>query len=105
MWADELPEITDEVIEDYLSRGYVVSSHTNFHGTGYYMQPKMDEKGCVFLTPTGCSFTFEQRPRLCQSYVPQMDMKSCYQPAGYTLEDAIKTWKPYEHILIKYVNK
>ena len=103
LWPDELPEVTAEVITDYTSRGYVVRAYTNYHGTGYYMQPMMDEKGCIFLTPTGCSFTFENRPRLCQTFIPHEDMVSCRQPLGYSLEDAIAAWKPYQDVLSPFV--
>lgn len=104
LWPDELPDVTPEVIAEYTSGNYVVSAYTNYHGTGYYLQPKMDDKGCVFLTPTGCSFTFENRPRLCQTYIPHEDTVSCHQPQGYTLEDAVRAWKPYENILLPFYN-
>lgn len=105
VWPDQV-ELTEQGIADRLSQGYIVGTYTNYHGTWHYIQPKAAEDGsCIFLTPTGCSFTFEDRPRLCQTYTPQPDRVSCYHPEGQAFEDAVRAWKPYESLLLHYTTQ
>lgn len=58
---------------------------------GYAASPKSG--ACVFLTPTGCRLSFDERPRLCRELVADVCFE-CESPWGR--RDAALAWLPWQ---------
>lgn len=57
---------------------------------------------CIFLTETGCSKLFNDRPTQCRTLVPNKEYqtKGCHQPIKYSKRSAAAAWLPYNGIII-----
>jgi len=56
---------------------------------------------CMLLTDTGCSLSFNERPKGGRELVPQLDFRCL---PLYSKKDACIEWYPYQRILEKLVS-
>ena len=56
---------------------------------------------CKFLTPKGCSFSYEERPLGGTLIVPFQGLGGCY--SLYSVEEFIKMWQPHQQLLQEIV--
>lgn len=63
---------------------------------GSYVDPTWGGE-CAYLTPTGCSLSFDDRPLECQVLVPKADHQ-CGGEDTYYKKDAAIAFLPYNHI-------
>lgn len=52
---------------------------------------------CIYLTPTGCELSFEDRPRMCRELIPDSAFE-CETPWGR--REAALAWLPYQDIIV-----
>jgi len=55
-----------------------------------------EESPCVFLAPGGCTFRFEERPRMCQSLEPSAGGEC---EAGWDQRSAALAWLPFQDLV------
>ena len=67
----------------------------------YYLRtPNKKTGGCVFLTETGCKFSYEERPAGGRLLVPFWS--GCYYL--YSEKEFIEKWMPYQKLLEDSIN-
>ncbi len=59
---------------------------------------------CVFLTESGCSKSFEERPAQCKALVP-VENQGCHVLIPYEKKTMIKEWIPYNGIISQTIDK
>lgn len=117
----ELKEITVESLSQMIKDGYQFDywegnltgkpEHENI--TAYFLRPQTKKSAgkvvdaswggeCVFLTETGCSKPFEERPTQCRALKPAEDGNCTYEKK-YTKAEMIKDWLPYNEIINKVI--
>lgn len=117
----QLGEITVDKIKEYLDNGYQFdywegnpTNNSEYDNkTFYYLRPSLTNSThkkvdgswggtCVFLTDTGCSKTFEERPEGCQALLPQENFNCNSQ--YYSKEEYCEMWFKYNDIIEKALN-
>ncbi len=83
--------------------------------TFYYLRPQTKKTEgkivdaswggeCVFLTESGCSKSFEERPAQCRALIPA-ENHGCHVPVPYEKKRMIEEWIPYNEIIQKTIDK
>jgi Fe-S-cluster containining protein len=83
--------------------------------TFYYLRPQTKKSvgrivdgswggECVFLTESGCSKSFEERPTQCRALVP-VENQGCHVLIPYEKKTMIKEWIPYNGIISQTIDK
>ncbi len=83
--------------------------------TAYYLRPQTKKSvgkmvdaswggECVFLSESGCTKTFEQRPTQCRALKPE-ENGSCSYTKKYSKIEVIKAWLPYNDVIVKLINE
>lgn len=80
----------------YYVRGKSVRTNDLFHAS-------YGNDQCCSLTETGCSFDWEHRPLGGKALVP--DPNGYCKGQGYSKEDCVKEWYPYNHLFDKLRNE
>jgi Fe-S-cluster containining protein len=120
---NELGEITVESLSQMIKDGYqfdywegnITGKPEHDEITAYYLRPQIKHSvakvvdaswggECVFLTETGCSKTFEQRPTQCRALKPS-ESGNCSYEKKYSKVEVIKAWLPYNEVIVKLVNE
>jgi Fe-S-cluster containining protein len=119
----DLKEITVESLAGLFKAGYQFDYwEGNLTGnpehedlTFYYLRPQTKKSvgkvvdgswggECVFLTESGCSKAFEERPSQCKALIPS-ENRECHVPASYEKSKMILEWLPYNEIISKTIDK
>lgn len=119
---NEMKEVTVESLSQMIKDGYQfdfwegnITGKPEHDGiTAYYLRPQTKNSvgkvvdaswggECVFLTETGCSKTFEQRPTQCKALEPQED-GNCSLEKKYEKNEVIKAWLPYNDVIVEFIN-
>jgi len=120
---NELEEITVESLSQMIKDGYQFDYwEGNITGlpeheeiTAYYLRPQTKRSvgkvidaswggECVFLTETGCSKAFDQRPTQCRALKPEANGNCSYEKK-YSKVEVIKDWLPYNDVIVKLRNE
>lgn len=83
--------------------------------TFYYLRPQTkNAKGkvvnaswggeCVFLSESGCSKKFEERPAQCKALTP-VENQECHVPTDYKKDKMILEWLPYNEIISQTIDR
>lgn len=121
---EDLKEITVESLSEMFKNGYQFDYwEGNLTGnpehddlTFYYLRPQTKKSvgrivdaswggECVFLTESGCSKEFDQRPAQCKALKPSEDLKCYFPDKKYDKETMIKSWIPHNEIIVKTIDK
>jgi Fe-S-cluster containining protein len=119
----ELKNITKESLIEMFDNGYQFDYwEGNLTGqpeydevTFYYLRPQTKKSvgkmvdaswggECVFLTETGCSKTFTERPTQCRALKPKDD-GNCSVGKKHSKEQMIKDWLPHNKIIKEVIDE
>jgi hypothetical protein len=119
----ELKEVTVESLSKMIQDGYqfdfwegnITGNPEHEDVTAYYLRPQTKKSvgkvvdaswggECVFLTESGCSKTFEERPTQCRALKPVKD-GGCNLPERYSKVEIIKSWLEYNEVITKTIEK
>ena len=120
---NELKEVTVESLSQMIKNGYqfdywegnITGKPEHDEITAYYLRPQTKKSvgkmvdaswggECVFLTETGCSKAFDQRPTQCRALKPA-ENGNCSYEKKYSKIEVIKAWLPYNNVITKLVNE
>jgi len=121
----DIKEITVETLSEMVKNGYqfdywegAFAKSGKYKGlTAYYLRPSTKRSAgrivdaswggeCVFLTETGCSKTFEERPSQCKALIPGVD--GCdFGGKGKKYEKVpmIRSWLPHNQVILDTIEK
>ena len=118
----DLKEVTKESLNEMYKNGYQfdywegnLTGNLEHEGiTFYYLRPQTKKSvgkvidaswggECVFLSETGCSKTFEERPTQCRALKPKED-GNCHLDKKYSKEEMIRSWLPYNQIIKEVID-
>jgi hypothetical protein len=119
----ELKEITVESLSQMVKDGYqfdywegnITGKSEHDEITAYYLRPQTKKSvgkmvdaswggECVFLSESGCTKTFEQRPTQCRALKPG-ENGSCSYTKKYSKIEVIKAWLPYNDVIVKLIDE
>lgn len=119
----ELKEVTVESLSQMIQDGYqfdfwegnITGRPEHEEVTAYYLRPQTKRSvgkvvdaswggECVFLSETGCSKTFDERPSQCRALKPVKD-KGCHFSGKYSKVEIIKSWLPYNEVILKTIDQ
>lgn len=98
--------------EDEVSRAYYIRPRVAgiYHGKELADQVRQplygrEGKGCIFLTPAGCSHAFENRPYECQALIPNKRLPgNCFshiKDSKTGKQELSLAWLPYQAVIEK----
>jgi Fe-S-cluster containining protein len=121
---EDLGEVTKEKLIEMFNNGFQFDYwEGNLTGqpehddiTFYYLRPQTKKSvgkmvdaswggECVFLTETGCSKTFTERPTQCRALVPKEDKKCSIGDQKYSKSEMIKDWLPYNQMIKEVIDE
>ncbi len=88
--------------KDELTKAYFIRPATKENGKGLF-DPSWGGE-CVFLTKTGCTLAYKDRPIVCQKLKPQED-HDCKTPKKYTKNRMAISWLPYNKLIVEISDK
>jgi Fe-S-cluster containining protein len=124
VFPEDLGEVTLEKLQHYIDNGYQFDywegnptgkpEHAKL--TAYMLRPQHTNSvnkivdaswggTCVFLTDTGCSKSWKERPSMCKALIANKTFDCASADDKYSKQNAAIAWLPYNDLILKIINK